>query len=662
MNDVPTEAGPLSPDVAALLTELAAALNRRGMYPPGHPALARAARSVAEKARPPLEARGELLLAVARDRILHGGDASDRSHPMLRDLADRLHRRRIGGLRLERGFDEEEASALLDALAREPEPEGAGPGLWKSRACELLPTRYDRLTLAAEPGGGGSLWGDLARSALEGGDGAEASAGELARAINGRRNDDPYDGAVAARLTGLLKRTDAQASPELAPAIAELLRGLDPDRLRRLLQLAGDRSEASAVLRGALKTLPADAVLALLKAARGPEQSVSDSLMRILAKLSAHAPHDALVDDPARSADAALREQVGELVTGWRLDDPNPDEYTQALQALASHRAGRPSVPTGENRPEPERVVRMALELGATGPILSRALEHLCARDPLELVRSLSEAPQVGGPNLALEEGWRVVLSPAALARVLDDAGPGNAAVESLLAKAGAGAVEPLLDRLAGSEERAERRWLLDRLAALGPAVGPRALERLPGAPWYVARNLLYLLRRTGTGGDLAPDSYMSHADARVRVEAVRLFALGPARERAIAHALRDEDSAIVSAGLALAAEECPPAAVPLLARLAADAALPDDVRAQAVRLTAEYPTEGGLEALSRLALKGRTLFLRRPKFADPSPLSLAALAALLRGWPDADSVTEIRSAARSARHGAIRAAARDAE
>lgn len=662
MTHTPSAASPLPPDIAALLTELAAALNRRGMYPAGHPALAQAARAVAARAAAPLEARGEVVLAVARDRIMHGDEASDPSQPMLRDLADRLHRRRIGGVRLRRGFDEAEAGALLDVLAPEPDPESGGPAPWSSRACALLPARYDRLALAGEggpaPSGAAAVWGDLARSAL-GGEGAAASAVDLARAINERRGDAAFDGAIAARLTGLLGRMDPQASPELAPDLAELLRRLDPDRLRRLLQLAGRGSQVNEILRVALRTLPADAVLALLKAARGPRQSISDSLMRILGKLSLHAPH-LRTEDEEVSADAALREQVEELVTGWQLDDPNPEAYTEALQSLAAHRTGRPSVPTSEHRPAPARVVGMALELGATGPVCSRALEELCSGEPVELIRLLSMTP--GGTNEARDEGWRLLLSPAALARILDGAEPGDATVEGLLARAGAAAIDPLLDRLAASEQRAERRWLLDRLVAIGPGIGPAVARRLRDAPWYLVRNLLYLLRQTGSGADIDPDLYLTHEDPRVRIEALRLFAPGPARERALAGALRDEDPAVVSAGLALAVESCPPSAVPLLARRAADAGLPDDVRSQAVRLAAEYPTRAGLEALTALAIRGRTLFRRRPKFADPSPVSLAALAALFRGWPDDETVGEIRSAARAAKHGAIRAAAREVE
>jgi hypothetical protein len=658
-----TEPAALPVDIAGLLAELAAALNRRGMYPPGHPALAEAAARVAGRAEEPLRAHGEIVLAVARDRLFYDDTATDPSQPMMSDLAERLHRRRIGGVLFAPGFDEAHADALLDVLAPEPDGDDAGPAPWRCDGCALLPLRYDRLVLTGAQGTGtAAVWADLARAALGGeGEGA-ATVEHLAHAINESGSADPgVEREISNRFRGVLRAGVAEPSPELAPEIADLLRRLDPDRVRRLLELGGERAEVAALLGRALDALPADAVLTLLRAARGPEESISDSLLRILGKLAAQwGDGGATLPDP--DLEAILRGQVTELVNGWQLADPNPDAYSEALQALAARRQGRVSGPGDAHRPAPLAIVRMAVELGATGHLFERALGAAVDADPAALIAVLEQAPAGGAaraPNAAVDAAWRALLAPGSLARVLETAGAGGRTVDLLLEKAGTAAIDPLLDRLATSEDRAERRFLLDRLAGLGGAVAPAAAARLEGAPWYVARNLLHLLRQTGGAEGISPGPYLGHVDARVRVEAVRLFAGGAARERAILAALQDEDASVVSAGLTAAAEACPPAAVALLADRATDAGLPDDVRGQAIRLTADHPTDHGRDALAGLAVRGRSLLLRRLKFADPSPIVLGALAALVRGWPDDSEVAEIRAAAARARHGGIRAAVR---
>lgn len=636
------------------------------MYPPGHPALAEAAARVAARAEAPLRAHGDIVLAVARDRIYHDDRATDPAHPMMRDLAERLHRRRVGGVRIQAGFDERQAGALLDVLAPEPDDDETGPAPWREESCSLLPVRYDRLALAEGDAASASrgVWADLARSAL-GADagGAAATPDLLARAINARSGDEALDRALSTRLGHLLRAGVGEASPELAPEIADLLRRLDPERLRRLLELGGDRQELAELLSEALDALPADAVLALLKAARGPEQSISDSLLRILGKLAAQGG-DGRSEGVQPEVDAVLRGQVEQLVAGWQLADPNPEAYTEALQSLAARRQGRTAVADEAHRPEPLAIVRMAFELGATGPGFERALRQALASAPAGLLEVLQGAPGAGGANPAVDEAWSLLLDPQTLAALLKSSAPGSPDIERLLQEAGEAAVDPLFDRLAESEDRGERRWLLDRLAALGDAaVGPAATARLEGAPWFLARNILTLLRRTGGADRLAPEPWLDHEDPRVRVEAVRLFGQGSAQARdgAILAALKDADPSVVSAGLAVAADGCPAAALPLLADRSLDGGLADDVRAQAIRLTADHPTDGGRDALIRLSVRGRTLLLRRLKFADPSPLVLAALSGLVRGWPEDPEVAEIREAAARAKHGGIRAAVRSA-
>ncbi len=55
--------------------------------------------------------------------------------------------------------------------------------------------------------------------------------------------------------------------------------------------------------------------------------------------------------------------------------------------------------------------------------------------------------------------------------------------------------VDPLLDLLSGEQDPGMRKFLLSVIASFGPGVQAPALQRLGDPRWYVARNMLYLLR-----------------------------------------------------------------------------------------------------------------------------------------------------------------------
>ena len=78
-----------------------------------------------------------------------------------------------------------------------------------------------------------------------------------------------------------------------------------------------------------------DSVVKILKAAADASgQTISHGLVRMLSKLATHAE---LGQEHVRPlADGALREQVDQLLSGWKLDDPNPDAYGKTLQYLAT--------------------------------------------------------------------------------------------------------------------------------------------------------------------------------------------------------------------------------------------------------------------------------------------------------------------------------------
>src|SRR5438445_8850462 len=126
-----SERATLSRDLADFLIELSIALHKHAMYPEGHPSLAPAAAGVTRRAERLLQDRSTLSLGVARQQLVIEGVATDPKHPVLAELAGRLHRHHLGAMTFRRGVEAAEVAAVLKALAvdaeRRGQPLGLGP-------------------------------------------------------------------------------------------------------------------------------------------------------------------------------------------------------------------------------------------------------------------------------------------------------------------------------------------------------------------------------------------------------------------------------------------------------------------------------------------------------------------------------------------------------
>jgi hypothetical protein len=98
----------VSGELADFLIELSSAFQKHSMYPAGHPALAPAASSVLAGLTGLLQDRGTLSLGVPREQLIIEGVATDSSHPLLRSLAERLHKHELGAISFAEGVTPEE--------------------------------------------------------------------------------------------------------------------------------------------------------------------------------------------------------------------------------------------------------------------------------------------------------------------------------------------------------------------------------------------------------------------------------------------------------------------------------------------------------------------------------------------------------------------------
>jgi hypothetical protein len=677
------ERATLSRDLGDFLIELSIALHKHAMYPADHPSLGPAASAVTRRAALLLEDRATLSLGVARRQLVIEGVATDAKHPVLGELAGRLHRHHIGAVTFRRGVAAHEVSDALRTLAVDPErggqPLGLGDparrGAWPH--VQLHALTYERLELseaADQPAASGAaaaqLWVGLARAALATApDDAQPPPAEpavLAQAIDARGSSDAgaYDQVIVGYLLQIaaeLKTAGSAEAAALRRRTARLIRALKPDTLRRLVQMGGDFTQRRQFVVDATDGMAVDSVLDILTAAaETSHESISHALVRLLSKLAAHAETGVAAVRP--QADAALRDQVRALLEGWTLPNPTPGAYGAALQGMA--RAAPPAAPAPLSQPsdgqvvEPDRVVAMALELGVAGPRLTAAIDAVAREGRLtRLLDVLDEAPESG----AAEVVRRHVATADMVARLVAGEPVDFPTLERLVARVGPAAATPLLERLALAETRGTRRGVLALLAKMGTAIAPLVIARLEDPRWYVTRNLLALLEDLGPlPAGYSAAAYLRHPDPRVRWQAVKLQFKQPAdRTAALTAGLSDPDPRTLrlALGVAVATQTCPEEAVPVLASRASDRTVTADVRVLAVRVLGYATAESALLALLRLTSAGRTLF-GREKLPPKSPELLVALAALAGTWRHDPRARALLARAAAASDREIRAAA----
>ena len=649
------ERATLSRDLADFLIELSIALHKHAMYPEGHPSLAPAAAGLTRRAALLLQDRATVSLGVARNQLVIEGVATDPKHPVLRELAGRLHRHHLGAITFRRGVEQEEVADALQTLAIEAERTGQPLGLGDRDRLAAWPhvqlhaLTYERLELTDQSGpaaGEGDaraaqLWVGLARAAL-------ATAPEdtrptptepavIAQAIDQHSKAEAtgYDQVIVGYLLQIaaeLKTAGSAEAAALRRRTSRLIRTLKPETLQRLVRMGGDFAQRRQFVSDAADGMAVDAVLDILKAAAETSHAtISHSLVRLLSKLAVHAEVGAAPVRP--QADAALREQVQQLLAGWTLSDPNPGAYGAALQRMAQAApAGAPR--TDHHATEPDRLVAMALEIGTMGPRLPAAVDRVVAEGRLA---QLLDALEGGVADSAAAATVRARIATAAAVQQIVAREPIDfKLLERLVPLVGAAAAPPLLDALAAAESRGARRGLLAQLAKMGAEIAPFVIARLDDSRWYVTRNLLALLEELGPPpAGFSAAAYMRHADARVRWQAVKLQLKLPAeRDEALIAGLRDQDPRTLRLALsiAVALQACPDTAVPLLVNRATDRTLAGDLRALAVRCLGYTKAPAALETLLQLTAGGRTLF-GREKLAAKSPELLVALAALATGW-----------------------------
>ena len=569
----------LSRELSEFLIEFAIVLNKHAIYPAGHPLLDASRAIFANRLSALLVQRETISLGVAQKQLVIEGIATESGNALLRELARRLHRQQLAAVRISRGVTQSELTAFLRTLATDSGTEAPlGLRHESNRTWEhirLFAITFGGLELDKEVGEAGTgraalLWIELARATMpEDTSGQVPDPSSVASAISRRDRDVAYDQVVIGYLLQLsdeLKRTDKSESAEVRHRVSALVKALDPQALQRLLEMGGERAQRLKLVRGATDTLAVEAVIELLGAAAiTTRRSISHGMVLMLGKLGKHATEGG--ERSRVDADVALREHVKRLLDDWELDDPNPQAYSAVLERIAYKMPSYVPTQTGDGV-TPQHIIEMAIEVGEAGRwVLDAADDMLKAGESGLLMGILARAPD---GSAAADAIWQRVTRPERLLEELDRPKLDGNVVETMIARMGMAACDPLLTALGTAQDRARRWSILRLLTALGTGIVPQLVERLGAAPWYLQRNVLVLLGRLDhwpDGFSLVP--YAHHEDARVRREALKAMMASQAlRADGIRAGLRDADEANLLLAMNAALESCPAEALPLAQRI----------------------------------------------------------------------------------------------
>jgi hypothetical protein len=664
----------LARELADFLIEFSIVLHKRSMYPAGHPHLLDSANRFVRRMNVLLDTRESVTLGVARDRLVIESITTDADNALLRDLAHRLHRHRIGSVHLTRGATLEEIEGLLAALSADPQ-RGDGPvgkrldqvGPWSH--IRLRSVGYGKFALhdsdpaldsGPEPIEARDGWVQLAQLALaseHASDGVTADPLVVAEAIDRKSGEVAYDRVVLGYLARVAEEMSGRrgaAEGQLLQRVSKLIEALEPEALRRLLEAGADHAERRKFVLNASQVLAADAVMEVVEAAaQVSHQTISHNLLRLLHKLAHHAeggPTGIRVE-----ADGALRTNVARLVGDWELEDPNPAAYNEILEGMVRRNSTEHSMVDIQVGCDPEIFIRMALELECVGPAVYLALEELLARGEfVRIAGILKNTPRTA----TTEQLWDYVATPERLQSELAASPLNPDAVAILVERMGAAAVDSLLDRLGSAGDRSTRAALMKQLLALGHGIGAGVVARLPNAPWFLQRNILVLLSRLGGWPEgFSPATYATHPDARIRREAIKLLLESPEHQAgAVMMGLGDADDGIVALALTSALEACPPQAIPAVQRIAVDAKRASELRVLAARIVTRVRTPEALRILLEVIALRRRWFGTR--MTPKSPELLAALTGLAAYWRNDPTAAEVLVYARQHSDPDIRAAA----
>lgn len=680
-------AQPGEPGLLTFLTRLHVALNRRRTYGATHPMVVRTEEEALVALDGVLNTRSTFTIGVAKHDLMLNGAPLGGSGNVSRELGARLHRRGVGALTFHAGVDLDRLQTLLAWLALDPtrETDDAPAAAETPNITGIIIGRlaYDALMMGEADRAADesmmALWQALAQIASDGtgrqyGFGSArssemvAASGDDESAFSVLQREEEHVTDIAQSLQALVSQPEfarrtavalmnlaaqgAQAPPELRARIGERLHGvisrLGDSSFAPIIRGLGQRAEQQQFMLQVVDVLPVLAVSNWLQvAASATEQELSHHLLRLMTKLSQHT-----VNKREGVTDATFRNAAKELVDGWVLSDPNPDEHIRLLDRIALvnegmvQTLGSSAEADISNHTEAARVVQMALEIDVVGDDALAAARMVAESGNLP---HLLDWLQAAGATESARILRAQLMAPDAVLKLLKENPVDEPAARALLQTIDITMADTLLDALAKAESRDSRALITERLRAFGEPLRATLIARLDGASWFFARNLLGLLRDliVGQKGNTDVGSmlrFLDHENPMVRVEAVRmLLDLDAVRDAAIRRGLLDMDERVAATVLDFVDSylASPSGGRRRSLSIGATGHLVKFVdlgkhsvalRVSALRAAATSGAPSVRDWLLARVLT-RSTFLRRPVLAKPSLLNATALNALQRHY-----------------------------
>ena len=302
----------------------------------------------------------------------------------------------------------------------------------------------------------------------------------VARAIDEHQRVEAYDQVIVGYLLQIaeeLRSARGAEAQELRRRTSMLVSAMQPETLRRLLDMGGDLTQRGRFITNAASGMAAGAVIDLLKAAaEASSETVSHGLVRLFTKLAVHADSGS-----TRRNRWPIRRCGTRCTACWPTGTsrirtrPTTAHAAADVEGCRANAAGQAA--TNEPLFEPLHVLQMALELDENSPGLWRALDALVAADQVAgVIELLGQMPDCD----VARSLWARMRTPVFVQRLLDEA-PYDQGLDNLVPYLPTPALVPLFDLLLESQDRHVRRTTFDRLRRAGQAATPsdsRAADR----------------------------------------------------------------------------------------------------------------------------------------------------------------------------------------